>query len=124
MKNNTTIKVRQEKEKSILLESLRQVPIIQLACKRAGVSRATYYRWRNEDKEFSATSEFALREGIDSINDMGESQIISLMKDKNATAIKYWLEHNHPKYMRFIKNVVVEADSGNFRLEMPYEQNL
>ena len=29
---------------------------------------------------------------------MAESQLISLVKDKNFPAISYWLKHNHPDY--------------------------
>ena len=80
MENNETILERQIKDKETLLEVLKEMPIIQVACKKAGVSRATYYRWQQEDKEFKRKSRDALDHGIEFINDMSESQLITLIK--------------------------------------------
>lgn len=87
-----------DKDKERLIEALKEMPIIQIACKKAGVSRATYYRWRKEDKEFLRNSEDALLHGIEFINDMGESQLITLIKEKKMPAIALWLKHNHKRY--------------------------
>jgi hypothetical protein len=98
MEDNQTIIDRQMAEKTALLDILKEMPIIQVACKKAGVSRATYYRWRNEDQEFAQASTSALKEGVDFINDMSESQIIQLIKEKRLPAIALWLKHNNPRY--------------------------
>jgi len=39
-----TIEKRQSKNKEQLLEILKKTPIVQIACEKAGVGRATYYR--------------------------------------------------------------------------------
>ena len=96
--NKTKIEERQEKEKSSLLAVLKEMPIVEVACKKSGISRATYYRWRNEDEEFARASENSLKEGVDFINDMSESQIIQLIKEKKLPAIALWLKHNNPRY--------------------------
>lgn len=93
-----TIEKRQSAAKRAVLDALREMPIVQIACKRAGIGRATYYRWRAEDADFSAECDAAVREGIDLINDMGESQIIQLIKEKKLPAIALWLRYNSPKY--------------------------
>lgn len=93
-----TIQERQKKERDALLSHLRKTPIIQLACEKSGVGRATYYRWRNEDREFAKEADEALHEGISLMNDFAESQLISSIKDKNMTAIIYWLKHRHKDY--------------------------
>lgn len=95
---NKTIQERQKKERETLLSHLRKTPIIQLACEKSGVGRATYYRWRSEDIEFAKEADEALREGISLMNDFAESQLISSIKDKNMTAIIYWLKHRHKDY--------------------------
>ncbi|MBT6401425.1 hypothetical protein HN803_00790 [candidate division WWE3 bacterium] len=95
---NKTIQERQKKERKVLLDHLRKVPIIQLACERAGIGRATYYRWKKEDKEFAKEADKALRDGIALMNDFAESQLISAIKDKHMTAIIYWLKHRHNAY--------------------------
>ena len=90
MKNN--------KQKKIFLEHLRKVPIIQVACEKAGIARATIYRWKKQNKKFAKDMEEALAEGEALINDMGESQLISLIRDKNFSAIRFWLNHRHSKF--------------------------
>ncbi|MBN1162501.1 hypothetical protein JXA34_02015 [Patescibacteria group bacterium] len=95
---NKTIQKRQQKEREILLEHLRRTPIIQLACEKAGISRATYYRWKSNDKEFEKQANEAIDEGVSLMNDFAESQLISSIRDKNMTAIIYWLKHRHKAY--------------------------
>ncbi len=89
-------KSRQTKKK--LLKELKEMPVIQFACKRAGIGRATYYRWRSEDQDFVKEADKAITEGEELINDMSESQLISLIRDRNFQALKLWLRHHHPKY--------------------------
>jgi len=85
-------------DKRKLVEALKEMPIIVAACKRAGVSSATYYRWRQDDKRFRRESEDALEQGCLYINDMSESQLIGLIKEKKMPAIALWLRHHHPRY--------------------------
>jgi hypothetical protein len=89
---------RQDGSKPALLDQLRRTPIVQIACERVGVSRATYYRWRKDDTEFMAATDEAIAEGAALINDMAESQLLSAIKDKNMTAIIFWLKHHHRTY--------------------------
>lgn len=97
-KATKTIHKRQSKEKQLLIEQLKKTPIIQIACEKAGVGRASYYRWRKDDAEFAKVCDEALETGVHLINDMAESQLISAIKDKNMTAIIYWLKSRHPDY--------------------------
>jgi predicted DNA binding protein len=97
-KSKNTIEKHQSKEKDKVLEQLKKMPIAQLACERAGISRATYYRWRNDDKKFSESADKAIEEGEALITDMTESQLISLIRDRNFQALQLWLRHHHPKY--------------------------
>ncbi len=95
---NDTIAVRQQKDKEAILEQLRRMPIVQVACEKAGVGRATYYRFRNEDNEFKKATEKAMAEGAEFVCDMSEGMLVSLIKDKNFSAIHLWLRKHHPKY--------------------------
>jgi len=93
-----TINLRQAKDKETLLNNLRQMPIVELACKKSNICRATFYRWKKEDKEFAKVAEEAIIEGEGLINDMSESQLISLIRDGNFQAIQLWLKHHSKKY--------------------------
>ncbi len=98
------------KKKRVLtkfLEELEKIPIVQVACDRCGISRNSIYRWRNEDPEFQILMDQALDEGEALLNDVSESQLFALIKDKNFSAIKYRLDKRHPKYMRQEKEVLL-----------------
>lgn len=97
-KQRKTIRERQSREKEKLLDQLRKMPIIQIACEKAGIARASYYRWRSEDKEFAKASDGALAEGEAFITDISESQLIQMIRDRNFQAVQLWLRHHHPKY--------------------------
>ena len=44
--------MKTKKDKELILEQLRKTPIVQVACEKTGIARATYYRWRKKDKRF------------------------------------------------------------------------
>ncbi len=114
-----TIDQRQDKDKGSVLEYLRKMPIVQIVCERAGIARATYYRWRSEDKEFKKSADQAMRDGEMFVNDLSESQVISLIKDKNWPAISFWLKNHHPKYAEKIR---VEASISQVDERLTPEQ--
>lgn len=93
-----TITKRQDREKELLLEQLKKVPIVQLACEKAGVARATYYRWRKDDEVFAQEADNAIEEGSLRINDMAESQLLNAIHEQNLGAIIFWLKAHHVKY--------------------------
>ena len=98
LKAKTTVTVRIATNKAELLIQLKKIPIVQIACERAGTSRATFYRWCQDDGEFAQQAQVALSEGKAMVNDLAESQLISGIKDKSFSAISFWLKHNHPDY--------------------------
>lgn len=98
MENKSTVEGRQEKDKQAFIEALKETPIIAAACKRAGIGRASYYRWRRDDKQFLRCVEDAIAQGFELINDLSEGQIIALIKEKKLPAITLWLKHHHPRY--------------------------
>lgn len=108
---------RQIKEKQLLLENLKKIPIVEIACNKSGVGRATYYRWRKEDIEFSKKADESLSEGVKLINDMAESQLLSAIRDKNLTAILYWLNHRHSAYSNKIEITATTKQSEKLTKE-------
>ncbi|XLQ20173.1 MAG: hypothetical protein ACKUBY_00130 [Candidatus Moraniibacteriota bacterium] len=80
------------------LEELRKVPIVQVACEKTGISRNSVYRWRREDKKFATQMDEALSDGVAFVNDMSESQLLTMIKEKNWSAISFWLRHRNDNY--------------------------
>lgn len=89
---------RQSNQKKDLLEKLKETPVVEVVCRKVGIARATYYRWRINDDKFAKEADLALSEGSSLINDMAESQLLSAIKDQNMTAIIFWLKHHHHVY--------------------------
>lgn len=89
---------RQQQEKASLLENLKKTPIVQLACEKSSVGRTTYYRWLKEDSDFAEQAHEALKEGTDLMNDYAESQLLTAIKERNLTAIIFWLKNKHKDY--------------------------
>lgn len=111
--------MKKDRIKNLVIEQLRKIPIIQVACEKIGISRTTLYRWKSEDEEFRKKLEEALSEGEALVNDMGESQLLSLIKEKNWSAISFWLRHRNPK---FRERVEITANFQSQQDELTPEQ--
>lgn len=85
-------------QKAELIKQLKKTPIVEVACKKLGIGRATYYRWKKDDSKFAEEAEFALDEGSQLVNDMAESQLINAIKEGNMTGIIFWLKNHHKQY--------------------------
>jgi len=81
-----------------LIEELKKMPIVQIACSKVGIGRATYYRWKDKNKKFKKETDTAILKGCLFINDLAESQLIGTIKDKKIQGIALWLKHHHPAY--------------------------
>lgn len=90
---------RQVEQKSLMIETLEKVPVIQVACKRVGISRATYYRWKGEDKDFERSVGEAIHEGTISINDLAQSKIIELINKGHLSAVIFWLKTHDSNFI-------------------------
>src|SRR3989338_4560343 len=82
------------------LEQIKSIPNVSLACEKVGLSRNTVYRWCNEDPEFKERVDAALENGIESVNDLAESKLITNINNGNMRAIQYWLDNNKKTYIR------------------------
>ena len=79
-------------------EELKKVPIVQVACEKTGLSRNSIYRWKKDDKSFSVKMDQAMSVGVAFVNDMSESQLLTMIKEKNWSAISFWLKHRNDNY--------------------------
>ena len=107
--------------KALLLEQLKKTPIVQIACEKLGIGRATFYRWKTEDKTFAKAVDDAVLEGCLLVNDLAESQLIGAVKDRNLTAIMYWLRHHHKDYRNRLE---VEGTVNTIQELSPEQQKL
>jgi len=89
---------KSDQTKQLFLEQLKKTPIVQIACEKLGISRASFYRWKAADAAFAKAVEEATVEGHLLVNDLAESQLIGAVKDRNMQAIMYWLKHHHKDY--------------------------
>ena len=110
--------MKKNKLKSSFLAVLAKVPIVQVACEKTGISRNSVYRWKKEDKSFATEMEKALSEGVAFVNDMSESQLLTMIKEKNYSAISFWLRHRNDNY----KNKVEISGAVKTTNEMSPEQ--
>lgn len=90
--------MKTDKNKELLIEQLKKTPIVQVSCEKVGIGRATFYRWKQEDQDFATRADEALAEGSSLVNDVAESQLMSAIREKNLTAIIFWLRNHHPNY--------------------------
>ena len=90
--------MKKNKFQDQFLEELKKVPIVQVACEKTGLSRNSVYRWRKDDPVFAKKMDEALIEGVAFVNDMSESQLLTLIKEKNYPAISFWLRHRNANY--------------------------
>lgn len=81
-----------------MLSALEDMRIVTHACKKAGVSTSTFYRWRKEDIAFDEACDDAIEVGTNLINDMAESVIVSKIQKSDFKASTYWLEHHKDEY--------------------------
>lgn len=107
--------MKKDRVEDRFLEELRKLPIVQIACERCDISRQSVYRWKKEDPDFERQMEVALAEGEELVHDMCESQLLSLIKERNFSAVRYWLSTRHPKYKKL--QVVIEKSPEQLRTE-------
>jgi len=105
--------------KSNLLKQLEKTPIIEAACKQVGLPRSTYYRWRKEDESFAEICDETIELSVGRVNDLAESQLINAIKDRNMSAITFWLKHHHPSYRNRIE---LNANINSIQQELTPEQ--
>lgn len=85
-------------DRSKLLEILRENPYVNLACKKVGISRATFYRWQNGNPEFRAAVKAALEAGNVYLNEIAKAKLADSVKKGEKWAVQFQLSHRDPDY--------------------------
>ncbi len=98
-KKADTIRKRQDILKQKLLEILEEAPNLGAALSRIGINRSTFSRWREDDPNFSLDVNHAVERAIEHTADNVELALLSSVREGKVPAQKYYLHHNHPRYM-------------------------
>lgn len=85
-------------EKQRMVSTLKEMPIVEVACQRAGAARATYYRWLKSDPEFAEKCREALDHSTEAVSDIAEAKLINSIREGNMQAISFWLRHHRAAY--------------------------
>jgi len=80
--------VKTSRKAQFLIELKNSYGIVSTACSKVGISRYCFYDWCKKDVEFKKKVE----EINESIVDVVEAYLLSLIKDKNPTAIIFYLK--------------------------------
>lgn len=94
--------------KQKLLQEIEKVGNVYSSCLKIGVNKATYYRWKKEDKEFSKLAIKAEKTGRENMCDIAEHALMQNVKERKMDAIKYALAHNSTRYKPKIRKVIIE----------------
>jgi hypothetical protein len=97
--------------KQKLLQEIEKVGNVYSSCLKIGVNKATYYRWKKEDKEFSKLAGKAEKLGRENMCDIAEHALMQNVKERKMEAIKYVLGHNSKRYQPKDRIVTIKHDS-------------
>jgi hypothetical protein len=86
--------------KKRIYEELAHIPNISIVCKKVGITRQTFYRWRKEDRDFHRETEEYFNLGVDSVSDLAESKLIEKINQGDMKAITHWLDNNSRRYIK------------------------
>jgi len=87
--SGSATKYTTRQQKKAMLDALRQtLGIVTAACDKAGVSRATHYRWLAEDADYKA----AVADLSEVAKDFAESSLFQQIRNQEASATIFFLK--------------------------------
>jgi hypothetical protein len=104
--------------KKQFLDALRENHIVLAASRKTGISKTSYYRWRQEDPKFAKAADEAIHEGIELVNDAAEGTIVNAIKNQDTGSARFWLKHHHPAYATKIQIETAPVDDALTEEEM------
>jgi hypothetical protein len=96
-KHQTALEKRIDSQKEKVIEFLAESGNISFACKRGGISRETYYRWK-DDVVFAEKADVAIQLGKTFVNDLAHTQLIRKIQEGDMQAIRFHLVNCHDDY--------------------------
>ena len=93
-----------EKTKEELIEQFKKLKgNISVACKVIGISRRTYYNWKEEDEKFRKKAEEELVEQKFEMDDYAEGMLYKHIKEGNIASLIFYLKTRQPSYRLKLK---------------------
>lgn len=100
--------------KEKLLKEIEKSGNVYLSCMKVGIDKATFYRWKKDDKQFSKKATEAVKRGRESNCDLAEHALMLNVKEKKMDAIKYVLSHQSKIYKPKDRKVfLVHSNTNN-----------
>ena len=90
--------MRTAKIKKLLIEELKQKPVIETACRAAGIGRTAFYDWKKKDPKFAEAVTLALQFGKAFMADIAEMQLFNAIKNSDFRAVALYLRTHHSDY--------------------------
>jgi hypothetical protein len=88
-----------------IYEELEKSGIVSDVCAKLGVSRQTYYRWQKVDPKFFKRTTEAQELGVQFVNDIAKSNIISLIQRGDYKASTYWLNNRDYGFRKSLQHL-------------------
>lgn len=89
---------REKKQKELLEAFKDAMGNISVACAKVGISRATFYNWKQEDEKFSEEATIALEDQKKRMDDFAEGKLYQHIKDGNVACLIFYLKTRHVSY--------------------------
>ena len=89
--------LRKSVQQKKLLEHLAEYGNVSYSCKRTGISRETYYQWR-EDRPFAFEADIAIDAGKSFVNDLAQTSLVQNIQKGDMQAVRFQLISCHPDY--------------------------
>jgi hypothetical protein len=95
--SRTAERIKKQREK--VLEYLAESGNVSYACKRVGVSREIYCRWRADNEGFLVQTEKAVSRGKEFVNDLAHTKLMQSIQNDHFPAIKFQLASCHDDFL-------------------------
>jgi hypothetical protein len=87
-----------EETKKQFLEELEKSGNVYLSCRKIGIARMTFFRWRKGSPEFKKLADLAIKLGRADLVDAALHGLKKKVLEGDMNGVKYVLSHNDPRY--------------------------
>jgi hypothetical protein len=98
--------MRQTKKQKLLKALEESHGVVTNACRKAGISRAQYYRYLQQDEKFSSNVDDIQEQAVDFV----ESQLFKQIKEGNITGQIFYLK-TKGKHRGYIEKTQVQQET-------------